>query len=43
VVIDGDPATRPSDIEKVTLVFKDGMGYDAAKLTASVRGLVGLR
>ena len=24
-VIDGDPASRPTDIEKVTLVFKDGV------------------
>jgi len=42
-VIDGDPASRPTDIEKVTLVFKDGVGYDSAKLIASVRGLVGVR
>ena len=43
VVIDGDPSARPTDIEKVTLVFKDGVGYDAGKLVTSVRGLVGLR
>jgi imidazolonepropionase-like amidohydrolase len=43
VVFDGDPVTRPTDIEKVTLVFKDGMGYDAGKLIASAHGLVGLR
>jgi imidazolonepropionase-like amidohydrolase len=42
-VINGDPATRPSDIYNVTLVFKDGVGYDSAKLIASVRGLVGIR
>ena len=42
VVIEGDPASRISDIEKVKLVFKDGVGYDSAKLIESVRGAVGL-
>jgi len=43
VVIDGDPSTRISDIENVVMVFKDGIGYDSAKLIQSVHGLVGLR
>ena len=43
VVIDGDPASNIKDIEKVETVFKDGVGYDSAKLIESVRGLVGLR
>jgi imidazolonepropionase-like amidohydrolase len=43
VVIDGDPAANIKDIEKVETVFKDGVGYDSAKLIESVRGLVGLR
>ncbi len=42
VVIDGNPAANISDIEKTELVFKDGIGYDSAKLIASVRGTVGL-
>ncbi len=42
VVIDGNPASRIADIEKVELVFKDGVGYDPAKLIESVRGQVGL-
>jgi imidazolonepropionase-like amidohydrolase len=42
VVIDGDPSRDIHDIEKVVTVFKDGVGYDSAKLFASVRGLVGL-
>jgi len=41
VVIDGNPATKIADIEKVELVFKDGVGYDPAKLIDSVRGQVG--
>jgi imidazolonepropionase-like amidohydrolase len=41
VVIDGNPASRIADIEKVELVFKDGVGYDPAKLLESVRGQVG--
>jgi imidazolonepropionase-like amidohydrolase len=43
VVIHGDPSANISDIEKVEMVFKDGIGYDSAKLIESVRGLVGLR
>jgi imidazolonepropionase-like amidohydrolase len=43
VVIHGDPSTTIADIEKVETVFKDGIGYDSAKLIESVRGLVGLR
>lgn len=42
VVIDGDPSTDIKSIEKVETVFKDGVGYDSAKLIASVRGLVGM-
>jgi len=40
VVIDGNPAARIADIRKVKLVFKDGAGYDPAKLLDSVRGAV---
>ncbi len=43
VVIHGDPSTNIADIEKVETVFKDGIGYDSAKLLDSVRALVGLR
>jgi len=43
VVLDGDPAARPADIRRVALVFRDGVGYDPAKLLASVRGMVGVR
>jgi enamidase len=42
VVIDGDPSTRIDDVRKVSLVFKQGVGYDPQKLIASVRGRVGL-
>ena len=42
VVIQGDPSARIGDVEKVTMVFKDGVGYDSAKLIESVRGSVGL-
>ncbi len=41
VVIKGDPCTKISDIEKVDIVFKDGVGYDSAKLIESVRGSIG--
>jgi adenine deaminase len=42
VVIHGDPSTTIADIEKVEIVFKDGVGYDSAKLIKSVRNSVGL-
>ncbi|HEV2426440.1 MAG TPA: amidohydrolase family protein [Terriglobia bacterium] len=41
-VIHGNPAADINDIEKVETVFKDGVGYDSAKLIDSVRGQVGL-
>jgi imidazolonepropionase-like amidohydrolase len=41
VVIKGDPSLNIADIENVEIVFKDGIGYDSAKLIESVRGLVG--
>ncbi len=43
VVIRGNPLSRPADIRNVTIVVKDGVGYDSAKLLASVKGLVGIR
>jgi imidazolonepropionase-like amidohydrolase len=43
VVIHGDPSANINDIEKVEIVFKNGVGYDPAKLMESVRGVVGLR
>lgn len=43
VVIKGNPSTKMADIENVETVFKDGVGYDSAKLINSVRGIVGLR
>ncbi|HEV3220109.1 MAG TPA: amidohydrolase family protein [Candidatus Acidoferrales bacterium] len=42
LVIHGDPSTTIADIEKVEIVFKDGVGYDSQKLIDSVRGMVGL-
>jgi imidazolonepropionase-like amidohydrolase len=41
VIIRGNPATNISDVRNVEIVFKDGVGYDSAKLIASVNGLVG--
>ncbi len=43
VVIRGSPVATPADIRQVTVVFKDGVGYDSPKLLASVKGLVGIR
>jgi imidazolonepropionase-like amidohydrolase len=43
VLIDGNPAANIKDIEKVVTVFKDGVGYDPAKLVQAANGTVGLR
>jgi imidazolonepropionase-like amidohydrolase len=43
VVLGANPAENIANIEKVETVFKDGVGYDPAKLIQSVSGLVGLR
>jgi imidazolonepropionase-like amidohydrolase len=42
VIIDGDPSTQISDIRKVEVVFRKGIGYSSEKLFAAVRGLVGV-
>jgi Amidohydrolase family len=42
VVINGNPATTIGDIRKVETVFKQGVGYDPAKLIASVSGKAGI-
>ena len=41
VVMRGDPSKQISDVENVEIVFKDGVGYDSAKLRESVRGKFG--
>ena len=38
----GDPSVRIADVENVETVFKAGVGFDSAKLFASVKGQVGL-
>ena len=42
VVINGNPAATIADIRKVETVFKQGVGYDPAKLIASVSGKAGI-
>jgi hypothetical protein len=43
VVVKGDPSRRIEDLENMVTVFKDGLGYDSARLIDSVRGHVGIR
>ncbi|HEU4712315.1 MAG TPA: amidohydrolase family protein [Pyrinomonadaceae bacterium] len=43
MIVKGNPAANISDLEKVEIVFKDGVGYDSEKLIQSVQGLVGIR
>ena len=42
VVVDGDPSTTIADVRKVVTVFKQGVGFDPAKLVDFVKGRVGL-
>ena len=42
VVLRGDLTADPTVIRSPTIVFKDGVGYDSAKLLASVQGRVGV-
>jgi len=42
VVLRGDLTADPSVIRNATIVFKDGVGFDSAKLLASVQGRVGV-
>jgi imidazolonepropionase-like amidohydrolase len=43
VVLAGNPVEKIEDIENVDLVFKDGIGYNPAKLIESATGIVGVR
>ena len=40
-IVKGNPAAKIDDVENVVLVFKDGVGYDSAKLIRSVKGRFG--
>ncbi|MFL6736352.1 MAG: amidohydrolase family protein, partial [Sphingomonas sp.] len=41
VIVKGNPAANINDIENVSIVYKDGVGYDSARLLESVRGRFG--
>ena len=43
IVMQGNPVEKPTDIRNVTLVFKDGFGYDAPKMIESIEGLIGIK
>ena len=42
VVVNGDPSANIADLRRVDLVFRQGVGFNSAKLVDSVRGFVGL-
>jgi imidazolonepropionase-like amidohydrolase len=42
VVIRGNPIATPAEIRNVTIVFKQGLGFDSPKLIESIKGQVGL-
>jgi len=41
IIVDGDPSKNISDIRKISLVFKNGVGYSSKRLFDSVKGKVG--
>ncbi len=41
MLVKGNPASDITAIENVEIVFKDGAGYDAAALLATVKGRYG--
>ena len=41
LLVNGNPAERIADIEKIEIVFKDGVGYDSPRLIERSRGQVG--
>ena len=43
VLMRGDPGADIEALRAMTIVFKDGVGYDSAKLFASVKAWVGVR
>jgi imidazolonepropionase-like amidohydrolase len=43
VVLGANPAEKIENVERVEMVFKDGVGFDPAKLIQSVTELVGVR
>jgi imidazolonepropionase-like amidohydrolase len=42
MVVRGDPLRTPTEIYNVVTVFKDGIGFDSAKLREAARGMVGI-
>lgn len=42
VVVKGNPSSHVNDIENVELVFRDGLGFNSARLLESVKGRYGL-
>jgi imidazolonepropionase-like amidohydrolase len=42
VVVNGDPSVNIADVRNVEIVFKQGVGFDPAKLVESVKGRAGL-
>ena len=43
VVLSGDLEADPAQIRTVTLVFRNGVGYDSAKMIEAVQGVVGVQ
>lgn len=41
VLVDGNPAANIADVEKVDVVFRNGVGYDSPAIFAAMRGQVG--
>src|SRR5258706_6074183 len=42
MIVKGNTALNISGIEKVEIIFKDGVGYDSEEMLPSVQGFVGI-
>jgi hypothetical protein len=43
VIIRGNPVQTPAEIRNIVTVFRKGIGFDSAKLIASVKGQIGIK
>lgn len=41
LLVAGDPGARIADIARLEIVFKDGVGFDSARLIERTKGMVG--
>jgi imidazolonepropionase-like amidohydrolase len=43
VIVDGNPDADTTELRRIMMVFKDGVGFDSPKLFSSGKGTIGIR